>query len=423
MRILVITNLFPPDAIGGYELGCAQAVEALTDAGHDVCVLTSASSAAWPGRFELQRNLHLAPIYDAPRLETLSMAAWRHTRATASFVNAANVQIAGTALDEFQPDVVYLWNLFGLGGLGLLALLRHLGVPWVWHVMDAIPPLLCSFGAPQLAFDGLAREFGRAISGDYIVCSTRVADEIRNAGIDLGSSVHAIPNWVAGPPPPPRARWFAGDHLRIMNAGQIGQHKGTHILIETAAHLLERGYANFSIDIFGIGDDWAFRGLANQLGVHKIVTFKRPRPQEELLSVYSDYDVFAFPTWAREPFGFAPLEAASRGCIPIISGECGIAEWFVDGVDCLKAPRESGAFADRISQILSGDIDAETFGKLSQRIVWREFHIHRIVPQIEAILENAARRSRSNGLPAADFYPLARIAESLTDVLITEAGS
>src|SRR5687768_4307316 len=41
MRILVITNLFPPVVIGGYELGCAQQVAVLRARGHDVDVLTS----------------------------------------------------------------------------------------------------------------------------------------------------------------------------------------------------------------------------------------------------------------------------------------------------------------------------------------------------------------------------------------------
>ena len=36
MKILVVSNLYPPDVIGGYELGCRQAVDALRARGHDV---------------------------------------------------------------------------------------------------------------------------------------------------------------------------------------------------------------------------------------------------------------------------------------------------------------------------------------------------------------------------------------------------
>ena len=40
MKILVITNLFPPYAIGGYELNCADTARELAKAGHRVYVLT-----------------------------------------------------------------------------------------------------------------------------------------------------------------------------------------------------------------------------------------------------------------------------------------------------------------------------------------------------------------------------------------------
>ena len=42
VKILVLSNLYPPDVIGGYELGCRQAVDALRALGHDVRVLTTA---------------------------------------------------------------------------------------------------------------------------------------------------------------------------------------------------------------------------------------------------------------------------------------------------------------------------------------------------------------------------------------------
>ena len=48
MKILVLSNLYPPDFLGGYELACRQVVDALRRRGHDVRVLTTAP--AHPGR-------------------------------------------------------------------------------------------------------------------------------------------------------------------------------------------------------------------------------------------------------------------------------------------------------------------------------------------------------------------------------------
>ena len=41
MRVLVISNLFPPDVIGGYELLCQDLADGLHERGHEVRVLTS----------------------------------------------------------------------------------------------------------------------------------------------------------------------------------------------------------------------------------------------------------------------------------------------------------------------------------------------------------------------------------------------
>ncbi len=41
MRILVLTNMYPPHAYGGYEQCCRDVVERWRAAGHEVLVLTS----------------------------------------------------------------------------------------------------------------------------------------------------------------------------------------------------------------------------------------------------------------------------------------------------------------------------------------------------------------------------------------------
>ena len=41
MKILIVTNLYPPHYLGGYEVYCTQVAEALQRAGYQVRVLTS----------------------------------------------------------------------------------------------------------------------------------------------------------------------------------------------------------------------------------------------------------------------------------------------------------------------------------------------------------------------------------------------
>jgi glycogen synthase len=425
VNILTISNVYPPGVVGGYELGCAQATEALNRAGHHVTVLTSKSAALETSDRDVRAELELAPVYQFQRFQALPEPAQRHLISAANFVHLGNVRVLADTLEEVEPDVVYLWNLFGLGGLGVLGCLGHAGVPWVWHLMDAVPLFLCSLSAPDIAaerrFETLASEFGHVASGDYIACSQRVEQEIRGAGVQLSGDVHLIPNWIAGGVPPPRETFFSGGDLRIVTAGQLGEHKGTHIVIETAARLRDRGYVNFTIDIFGLGDEWPFRALAHRYGVEQFVHFREPLGQQQLVDSYASYDVFLFPTWPREPFGFAPLEAASRGCVAVVSANCGIAEWLVHGVHCLKATRDADAFADVVAEILDGHVPLEQFARRAQQIVVRDFSIGAALPAIERVLRRAAERRHDARGAASDFYPIARFAEGLMTVLLEEA--
>ena len=71
----------------------------------------------------------------------------RLLQAESTLVSASNVYAPGPrAVEDFRPDVAYAWMLVGIGGLGLMATLRHLGVPWLWHLMDDVPLALCRPG-------------------------------------------------------------------------------------------------------------------------------------------------------------------------------------------------------------------------------------------------------------------------------------
>lgn len=420
MKVLAVTNLYPPEFLGGYELACAQMVSALRSAGHEVVVVTSVPVGAIdlhePG---LSRVLELPPIYDGAQMQSVSTETRQYFHLHSCTVNAANVRALGATIEEFRPDVAYLWNVLGIGGLAVLGLLDHQGVPWVWHLADATPRELCGFGTtgPEVA-----RELGRVFPGRYIVCSSHVLGEIRAAGVELGGRVDVIPNWVYGSAPPPRSEFFGGGELRILTAsGTLVEAKGTHILIEAAARLRDHGFANFTIDIYGQENDPRFRGLVHRHDVAGLVRLMGPRSHEEMIELYHGYDVFAFPTWTREPTAFAPLEAASAGCVPLFTHDCGNAEWMIDEVDCLKAPRTADAFAHRLAQILVGDVDVAAIGRRAQAVVWREFHISAAAAQVEAILTAAAAERRVPRGNAGEYYALARYAEGVLHALLQEA--
>jgi len=418
LKVLVVSNFYPPDVEGGYERGCAQVVSSLRQAGHEVLVLTSVPRRPAAPETDVFRRLHLSDVYDPVLNRPRDASGWARLSVAAEWIDAANVYRLLDEIERTRPEVVYVWNVEGLGGLGVLISLQLLGIPWVMHLMDPVPGIIAALRGPR--FSQLQGLFKSPIQGRYISCSQHVIDEIGRNGVELGGAVDLIPNWVVGPRPAhiPRARHGP---LRILMASVVTRFKGVDVMMEAAALLRRRGVRDFTVDVYGTVLDPSLYATRAELDLADTFILKGEVPQVELMERYAEYDLFAFPTWAREAFGFTGLEAASRGCAVLMTATCGLAEWLVDGVHCLKAERTPEAFADVIERVIRGEIDPAPIAARAQKVVLRDFHLDTLLPRIEAVLADAADNPPSGGRPADQVYRTARLAENLASAIIDEA--
>ncbi len=422
MKILVVSNFYPPDIHGGYELGCEQVVEALRGRGHEVLVLTSAPGLPAPDAPGVLRSLQLSDIWDTYSDERHAPAGFWRKQADANQINAFNVHVFNKVIEDFRPDVVYLWMLVGLGGLGLIGCVHHLRLPWVWHLMDTVPSKLCSmFFQVQ---PELAREFSRQFRGTFLTCSQQLLDDIERDGFTLGGRVELITNWVSGPLPGPRTRFCAvGEPLRIVAAAATidrAYDKGVDLLIKAAALLRASGEEGFLLDVYGHFHDGWLADLIRSERLTGRVRLLGGIPRAELITKYVDYDVFAFPGKVGEPYGIAPLEAMPSGCVPIVARLGGNCEWLIHGVDCLKVARTAEGFAEAFGQVIRGEIALAPIGRRAASTVRREFHLDGLIPTIEQSLERASRQSRAGAGSPDEAYRLAVLAEKLTNLFIQE---
>lgn len=418
MKVLALTNLYPPDVMGGYEVGTAQVVDGLRRLGHDVMVLTATPRRPVEDGPGVSRRLRLADEWDPNAMGSFPV---RHlvTHARSRFVSAHNVHQLIQAVRSFRPDVAYLGNLIGVGGLGLIEALRVLGVRWAWNLGDCVPAQLCSSRLGVVP--ALAEEFSRRVAGTYIVVSEGVRRETEALGTRLNGRVERLPNWVAGERPPDRDLRRAAGPLRVMSAGSVNRDKGIDILIEAAGRLVDSGFDDFVVDVYGRVGDGSLVGMIADAGLGRHVRLMGPRPHPEILRLYGDYDVFAFPTQEREPFGMVALEAASRGCVPVLTRRCGVAEWLVHGVHCLKVERSAESLAEALLKVGRGEISLVPIAAKAREAAWRDFHLDRILPTIERLLADEARGTLIDDSQAEGLYRQARMAEQLVDGLIEES--
>jgi glycosyltransferase involved in cell wall biosynthesis len=376
---------------------------------------------------DVLRLFELAPLYDGFRATQRRADAVRALdEVRAGIVNHHNTVTLCQVLAEDLPDVVYLWNLGGIGGLGLVAAIEHVGLPWVWHLMDTVPLDLCCLQgkASQLLIEFLLEH----ASGWYVACSSHLVDELAAGGFPLQKErTTIVPNWVSTITAPHR-NWWHGGELRMIAAGQIGTHKGTDVAIAAVDRLRDMGYANIRLDIYGAPRDHSLLGTINRLDLRDLVRILPSVTQDELRERLLEYDIFVFPTWSREPFGFAALEAAAQGCVPVVSADCGFAEWFVDGVHCIKIDRDRDSLALAVGQILSGQVDLETVGKRARSVVQSDFTLVGARMQVEQSLETAIRASRAARLSPAlrrrrleQALDIGALAEYLAEAILSQS--
>ncbi len=404
MKILMISNLYPPFMLGGYELNCSNITRALRVRGHDVMVATSPSRVPGPPDPDyVTRCLTMAahvPVYD------YSGSYW-HKTDISIFENVSALQ---HLLVSFVPDVVFLWNTHGIGTLHLIDFLNVHEVPWAFFLGDRVYEQMIN-AAPAHAravFRGTDPQW--FASGGMMSVSQHLVDEMETLGHFTFPVPPSIVHGVAQvgeiiEDRPARE----GRPLRFMFAARVSEHKGIHLACEAVALLLAQGVDDFVLDVYGEGEVAYYVNYAHVLGVSGHVKFLGAVPQAELHRQFQLHDMFVFPTWTREPFAFVPFEAAAYGCVPILTEDCGCAEKIVDGVHGLKIPRTAEALADAMRRAVASEIELPRMEAAAKAMVRQDLtlqgHLNKLMAGLQSQLKpwSVERVADPRALPLA-FY-------------------
>lgn len=127
MRVLIISNLFPPFVLGGAEMAASSLAAWLAARGHAVCVLTSAprpeqaESRVDAAGVQIERRFfpNSYSVFESKERLLLQKAAW-HFR---DHFHREAEAICGEVIEQFRPDLVNTHDLQGIG----YNLLREIG--------------------------------------------------------------------------------------------------------------------------------------------------------------------------------------------------------------------------------------------------------------------------------------------------------
>jgi len=101
MRILIISNLFPPDVLGGYEILCEQVATRLHGEGHLMAVLTTGNAQTEDSPYPVFRKLDLFLPFSHSA---------HYARARRFITTRKNYAATATCIKPFKPDIIFIWS-------------------------------------------------------------------------------------------------------------------------------------------------------------------------------------------------------------------------------------------------------------------------------------------------------------------------
>ena len=384
LRILVLTNLYPPQELGGYGRSIFDFVSNLRLLGHTVVVISS--DAPYLGGdltldHQVNRGLQLLGSYENGLTPVTDQV-------KRQLLQASNVALLDRLQQQFRPQAVLLGNLDMLGP----ELLHHLiarGLPcWHHHGFSQL-----AFASDQLPVVGLP--YFPLANSHFSARSLQQQLRDREPGplpvIYPGAQTHLFadlePQALGGP-------------LRISFAGLLIGAKGAHVLLEALAQLKQWGLP-FSCDFAGgrLGDDYPenLKGYVAQVGIGEQVRFLGRLDRHELRELFASCPVFVFPSTWDEPFGISQVEALSAGCLVVSSGTGGAGETVHDDVNGRRfRPSDSAHLAEVLADIYRNPQAHEPLRHRGRRLAQTHFDTARETQKLSQLM--LAEVSRLSGV-------------------------
>jgi glycogen(starch) synthase len=359
MRILILSNLYPPNVVGGYERLCFEVTAGLAAAGHDMVVLTTrygGKVADYSGQ-RIRRDLDLltgADIY----------VPFPGTDADRAALNQSNLATLDRVLTEEKPDVVFAWNLFFLDASLLQALERSpvrtvvmLTDNWLLvmrnglfvqnHFRDIVHGNQVFAPPPQpgpmvRAKTWVRRILGRAPPpGLEAIFGAAFVRDLYAAGGSTFERHRVIHNGVKQTghdtaPSADRTRLVEPGTLHLLFAGRLVDLKGAHTAV-AAMPLLDPaalGVSRIQLTLLGDTQDAAYMAQLDAAiaasGQSANIVLQPSVPEDQLPALFNAHDIYLFPS-LYEPFSLTLIHALALGIPTIASNIGGNPEIITDG--------------------------------------------------------------------------------------------
>ena len=401
MRVLVLTNFYPPHFVGGYELGCSDVVEALKARGYETGVLTSTygiDAAQQSDGVYRWLNTDLALNLDGSSMDFFKLLR-REANDRRAFARVCH---------EFSPDLLYVWNTTHIS-ISIALEAQRMGLPVCYFISDhwlvkwendafysvgrrnprrfhrrmVWKPVKAALNAtgflPASSLNLRNVQFAsRYLKQEAIAASRPVSNaEVIHWGIDTELF---------------RVSESRRDEKRLLYVGQLVSHKGVQTAVRALKLIVEQErFRSTMLTVVG-GPDYgnAVHKLVTSLGLERNVRLTGLIPRDQLPSIYKEHDILLFPSIWDEPFSLTLLEAMASGLAIVGTTTGGSSEILRDELNALTFPKEDfGACATQVSRLLASPELLERLRHYGRRTVEENFRLDQMVDKVDLALKRA----------------------------------
>ena len=406
MKILFLSNFYPPHVIGGYETLCMEAAEGLAKHGHDVSVLTSTYGYDHEStEGHIHRLLSLEGDLQFYRMKD----AWSYPRR-----KQRNLEHLRRLIATHKPDILFVWGMWNMSNSLAYEAEKLMGSRVIYYLANPWP---IEANMHQAFWDASATSWAKHIAKQIMriparlilndewrnvplqfehapCCSAAQRDQLLDAGVPLKDAPVLyegvdLKNYLAQA----KQRTYEDQDgkLSLVFVGILAEHKGVHTTIEALNQLSAEERKRVHLTILGKGHEQyeeRLRSLVSQYQLSDYVAFQPPISRAELPEFLGKFDALLLPSIWAEPLARIMQEGLACGMVVIGSANGGTAETIAHGENgLLFKAGDAVDLAKQIRYLLENPTMRHVLAGGGVRTAKDRFDIDTMVNEIEDYLE------------------------------------
>lgn len=407
MKLLFITNFFPPAHRGGYEQWCQEIALGLRDRGHQITVLTSrykresldTRDPDWVHR-ELFLEMEFVSL-----MNSLDFFFSRKSK------ERKNIRTLNRFVEEHTPDFILLWGMWNLQRSLAARVEEIMPDRTVYYIADYWPTLPSQFeyywdtpgrywitGIPKRILGFVAKkiiqrnEKPKLRLPHAIFPTTYLCTELNRLGVPMENSL-VIKGGVETEEFDSNDDRVEGDgKIKVLYAGRLTPEKGVHTAIQAVSQIVHENKIN-NIELTLVGEglpgyERYLRSLASEGEITDHVVFRGTVSSETMPETYAQCHILIFPSIWPEPFGRVLVEGMASGLPVVCTATGGAAEIVENGVSGLVFnPGDAKDLTRKLISLIQSPEKRTEMGRTAQQIAKAKFDLKYMIDGIESYLE------------------------------------